>query len=121
MDDAKYQRGWREGWAKGTAMEAIRIKSPMDTYNRGLEDGFNAGLRGEANRYPVVTNIIFFDSREEAETALDRIRAHPEYDNPERWSIDDTGCPERPRFVVNYNWDLDDDTRFRWFQFAICE
>lgn len=121
MEDAEYQRGWREGLAKGTKMSPLSTKSPMDAHDSGMNDGFNAALRGESNRYPIVTNIIFCDTRSEAETGLDRIRAHPDYHGPENWSIDDAADGEKPRYVVNYNWDMDDVTRVKWFRVAYGE
>ena len=121
MEDAEYQRGWREGWSKAKNMDQIRIQQPRDVYNCGLEDGFNAAVRGESNRYPMVVPIIYYRTRNEAEQALGRIKDHPDYHDPDMWSIDDTDYGEDRGFVVNFNWDMDADTKMKWFRVAYDE
>ena len=96
-------------------------KHPLDAFNCGMEEGFGAALRGESNRYPTVTNIIFCGSRSDAETGMVRIRAHPNYHDSEKWSIDDAPYSEKPGFAVNHNWDMVDSTRVKSFRVAYGE
>ena len=117
-EDAEYERGWRKGWARAKAIGEVRIEGPLDPYKSGLNDGFNAGGRGEPNRFPIVSSVFFVLTRDEAEQALGRIRAHPECQDLGKWSIDEITDRPEPGYAINYNWDMDTATRLKWMDIA---
>ena len=117
-EDADYERGWREGWAKAKAMEGVHIEGPLDSYKVGLKNGFHDGVQGKPNRFPIALSVFFVPTRDEAEQALDRIRAHPECQDAEKWSIDELKDRPNPGYAIMYSWDMDTATRLKWMDIA---